>query len=747
MEMLKKYRVPLLFLLEAGMICTAVSGLLVKGVFSWHLKQPELHRMLTELFLLFLILAAILIFFRKPAAKLIGIGVVVIIFTWLHMIFLPVITALCYIAFLCMAGNFVRKIIFRMQLLAGNLADFIFGAASLIVVYCLMSIFGIGSIRNIKIFLMLICLPLGGYTFLRFRMRGKRMRSGLNQGLSVNFTQALCLAGILVFFLLQAGRMNQGIDFDSYWYGVRSEYILNNGGGIYENLGTVGLVYTYSKGLEILTLPLSDLPSYSFVIAFNLASAAVALYVFYKIMIMLVSKTYSMFACLLLSSIPGVMNMGITAKSDLLTLVFQLLILLFLMYYIYEDKVEYLVCSGSAMLLSWTLKPTSMVFSTVLIGMSGIYLLRKKRLKLKGRVRSWLSLLVSVGALFFVWLRTYRVTGVPVTSVFSSVLTKAGFQMRYPFNTKGIKNYSPNLFSEEGIRYVFQRLYGFFLNPSEDRMNHVIIAWGTVLLAFAVLLLLFFPRSEKSLSRSTKELKGYLYTVFLPLAALNFTAMLMLYRPDGNYFMLFYAMVLLMAVIHIFHIRVPFTRRRIACAFIPLLFFNVVISSVSSWSWTLGFSKVKLLHGGYYDHKKEQRARMEDMGNGEIWNLLAADQRTRVIGFGYHPEVLAFPCNIQSYLDVWNWGSKELIHSVSAFKEYMEYAKTDYIYVQGGYVERGSRHSRMLSKLLLDGVLEDLYFEEGNLLCKVNLTGNDRQEGKENYRSFLERYRFYEEEN
>lgn len=745
--MLKKCRLPLLLLMEAGVIWIAVKGLFVKAIFSWHLIQPELHQMLAELFLFFLILSAVLIFFKKPLEKLAGMGIAITVFTWMHMMFLPVVTAFLYLALICVAGNFIRIFLFRMRLLAGNLADFILGAASLIVIYCLMSAIGIGSIRNLKIFLTVISLPLTAYTVFRLRMRKKGILAGLQQGLTFNLTQALCLAGILAFFLLQAGRMNQGIDFDSYWYGVRSEYILNNGGGIYENLGTVGLVYTYSKGLEILTLPLAGLPSHSFIIAFNLAAAAMVIYIFYKIIIMLVSKTYSLFACLLLVSIPGIMNMAITAKSDLLTLVFQLLILLFMMYYVYEEKGEYLICSGSAMVLSWTLKPTSMVFSTALIGMSGIYLIGKKKFKLKAAIRSWLSSLLSIGALFLVWFRTYRLTGVPVTSVFSSVLTKIGFQMKYPFNTKGMKNYSPNLFSKEGILYIFQRLYGLFLNPSEDRMNHVIIAWGTILISFAVLMLLFYPRSEKSLSNSTKELKGYLYTIFLPLAALNFIAMMMLYRPDGNYFMLFYVMVILMAVIHLFHICIPEVRKKLTLAFIPLILFNVLITSVSSWSWILGFSEIKLLHGGYYDHEKQQKKEMEEAGNGEIWNILAQDKRTRVIGMGYHPEILVFPCNIQSYLDVWNWGSKELIHSASAFKEYMAYAKTDYIYVQAGYVDHGSRYSRMLSKLFMDGVLEELYFEEGNLLCKVNLLGSSKEEGKENYRKFLNQYRFFEEKN
>ena len=36
------------------------------------------------------------------------------------------------------------------------------------------------------------------------------------------------------------------------------------GTGLYENPGLVGMVYVYSKGFEVLTLPLCDLASHSY---------------------------------------------------------------------------------------------------------------------------------------------------------------------------------------------------------------------------------------------------------------------------------------------------------------------------------------------------------------------------------------------------------------------------------------------------------------------------------------------------
>ena len=76
--------------------------------------------------------------------------------------------------------------------------------------------------------------------------------------------------------------MNGAIDFDSLWYGVRGSKILDMGKGIYENPGMIGIVYTYSKGLETLTLPLSVLPSFSFQISFNWWLLILTLYGVYR---------------------------------------------------------------------------------------------------------------------------------------------------------------------------------------------------------------------------------------------------------------------------------------------------------------------------------------------------------------------------------------------------------------------------------------------------------------------------------
>ena len=80
------------------------------------------------------------------------------------------------------------------------------------------------------------------------------------------------------------------------------------------------------------------------------------------------------------------------------------------------------------------------------------------------------------------------ITGLPVTSVFSSILTKLGLEMKYPFNVNKIPNSGAELpFGEQLVNFI-RRAFGFLLRPLGVDMDHVILAWGGFLL-FIVLLL------------------------------------------------------------------------------------------------------------------------------------------------------------------------------------------------------------------------------------------------------------------
>ncbi|MFR6332782.1 MAG: hypothetical protein ACLUOI_31080 [Eisenbergiella sp.] len=85
--------------------------------------------------------------------------------------------------------------------------------------------------------------------------------------------------------------------------------------------------------------------------------------------------------------------------------------------------------------MSLTMKPTSLIFSTAVFGMMGIYLIGWRRLSFRASLRHWASIILPGAALAGIWARTMMITGMPVTSVFTSIFAKLGFEMKYPFAT------------------------------------------------------------------------------------------------------------------------------------------------------------------------------------------------------------------------------------------------------------------------------------------------------------------------
>ena len=428
------------------------------------------------------------------------------------MVFLPVVTAGVYLAYLIVLGEFFCRTVLRLKESDGAAVHFLCGSLLVILVFCLMSAVGIGAIGYLQVFVVVSGIFLVFWRCVRHGKKNVKEPAGNGRGNSWKnswknswgysrrsgwesesgiWLMALCFAFIVTMFCIQAGRMNTALDFDSLWYGVRSRYVLDNGNGIYENMGTIGIVYTYSKGWEVMTLPLANLPSYSFLLAFNLWLTAGVIFMAYQIARFYMGKGHSTVFAALLAGVPGIMNMAITTKTDIATLLFQEIMIYYLLKYLKEGRREwrYLAYGFASFFLTWTLKPTALVFSTAILGMSVLFLLWKRLLPLWGGKRKAgqaggkgnagqggaLGLFLSLAG---IWARTVIITGLPVTSVFSSILTKLGLEMKYPFNVNKIPNSGAELPLGEQLVNFIERAFGFLLRPLGVDMDHVILAWG-----------------------------------------------------------------------------------------------------------------------------------------------------------------------------------------------------------------------------------------------------------------------------
>lgn len=745
-----------------SLILFGTDALVIRGVYSWASGTAQYHSMIIELLLYGLLLTLCFFLPKAPAVKLTAATAAGAVFFWCHAVFLPVLISGLYVLLICALGRLMNHY-FPLEAKASLSSDFLYGCAAVITLFCLMSALGIGAIPNLRLAVGILTAGLILYYGKTISISPKnRLPRSSQPDFAENFAKTdthcpifqdrlslLMLAFILLMFLLQAGRMNISLDHDTLWYCVRSEYMLDNGPrGIYENMGTVSLVYTYSKGWEILTLPLADLPSHSFLLAFNLWITALVLFTAGRIARQY-STRLSLLVPFLMASVPGIMNTAISGKTDNITLLFQLIFIHQLLLYLDSQRPQHLTACFGAILLSWTMKPTAIIFSTVIGITSALYLLISRQyslhslLNIRAGIRTAaFPICLFSAALFAVWFRTWLFVGVPATSIFSGMFQKIGFTIRYPFLTWDLPSYGTKPTVTEAVLGLLKRLYGVFILPAASDMDRVLISWCSLSVLFFLLVWcasLFLPK--KDITPARRRYIHYSRCLLIPLILASIYSIYSLKKVDGNYFILLYTLSIIFGCTLLSRIDCRSFCRNLLFLLIPLTAFNTMMVSLSNLAWSVGFSKISFIHPGYFDHEQQQYDAMAAKGNMNIWETLAADPQNRVIAFGSHPEVLSFPCNVQSYIDISSSsGNEMLIQSVEAFQEYMDYAKTDYVYVEAGNMAEEYLGYGLLVDCIQEGVLTDLYCEEGNILAVVDLQGMPGDEADKNLEVFLEGY-------
>ena len=742
------------------------------GFFADYIHFTESKRMYVEIAILAVLIFGGLALLKRGRSRMYWLTAVVLVFSWIHVVFLPMVVSAMYLISLLAIGRFLRKRVFFRGTVWERpyfsfYMDFLFGASFAIVVYCLLSALGVGKIAWMRLsvyalgvaalgfdFSSISCQCIRGWQTLSWMLDGRdkvsvQAGSGVSREIPRRVRRAWTLAAgwCALMFLIQVGRLNIALDFDTLWYGVRSQYIVAGGTGLYENPGLVGMVYVYSKGFEVLTLPLCDLASHSYLTFFNLWLAVLGIGAMVWNAVLLTgnrkhgkesreagtekklthrSVLPGIMAAVLTVSVPGIMNMALTAKADLITWLLQLIMLgcFFQYIHVYENHWIFLSGAVGSYFLSLTMKPTSLVFSTAVFGMMGLYLLwfwfheRGAAADLfHHMIRRTGSLCLPFGALAGIWARTMKITGMPVTSVFTSIFALFGFKMKYPFATSEL----PQNYQEESTLHVLaRRIWQMLMQPQGEDMGHVILAWGTSLMAVLIVMLVIYGILSKRGDEQSHIWNAAL-VIFFPFVIVSLISLSMLYQIDGNYFMLLYSMLILGACrAMVYFKKISFYPLASKCL-APLLVLNLIVTAISSWAWTAGFSEIHLLNKGRVNHRAQEQARMEEKGNTLIWQEVSQDPENRVIAFGTHPYCLQFPCNVESYKDITSpWGNVELVNSPEAFETYMAYAKTDYVYAEAGYLGPGSWEWSLdlLRELIRRGSLTDLFFENGNMLAR-----------------------------
>ena len=320
----------------------------------------------------------------------------------------------------------------------------------------------------------------------------------------------------LPFFILQMNRSNVALDYDSLRYGLRSAYVLFPE-GFFSAHGQINSVYSYPKGLELLTYPLNYLPGYGFLLPFSLWTYLALALVFGLLLFHFQKnrkKLYIGILCFFLLSSVG--NMSLTMKTDLFTLLLQLSALYF---FLKGKRLQ----SCVLLFFSYSFKPTAVVFST-LLGIVFLFTMLlecfgKRNTKantkenininantvinsntntntshntIQAKGEKWTSelpfVLFSIVYTGLITLRTFLITGLPFSTTFTGIFKAIGFHVNWPFNLDAHVDYSGELSLSESAFSFFRRLFSFLFYPVGEDMEHVAIAWSAVLFP----LILFF---------------------------------------------------------------------------------------------------------------------------------------------------------------------------------------------------------------------------------------------------------------
>ena len=159
------------------------------------------------------------------------------------------------------------------------------------------------------------------------------------------------------------------------------------------------------------------------------------------------------------------------------------------------------------------------------------------------------------------------------------------------------------------------------MQPQGEDMGHVILAWGTSLMAVLIVMLVLYGILSKKGDEQSHIWNAAL-VIFFPFVIVSLISLSMLYQIDGNYFMLLYSMLILGACrAMVYFKKIGFYPLASKCL-APLLVLNLIVTAISSWAWTAGFSEIHLLNKGRVNHRAQEQARMEEKGNTLIWRRI-----------------------------------------------------------------------------------------------------------------------------
>ena len=732
----------LLFIISAAISIYSYLLLANQTQILEYIEESATKELFIEHFLLFI---GFYLIFRTVKSKGIIVFTVSFIsgtYLYLHQAATALIIVFIYVKALIWLGEilllFIRKKYKEESNMTRILNSFVIGSLFYIISICIMSALHIASIEVLIAYtLLLAALTIVLYLWLRiFKVIEIKPDSIFEEEfVKLRGKNYFCVgtAIMLSALLLQLGRINIALDYDSLRYGLRSLSVLIGNTGIYDKLGTVNDVYVYPKGLEILTLALNNKITFGFVLSFNYICAILMLICVYEIIAVCTeSINKAWLGVVLVSVTPAVMNMSISAKTDMITLLMQLVSVLNICLYIKNRRNLYIIFALTALLASIIYKPTSLLFSFGIGAANLIYLFfehilnknKSERVKYKKSFDiSFIYLLAfPLLAIVFVYARTYMLTGHIITSVYSSVWYKLGMETKYPYTIGIYKSGGMNMSSGESVDMIY-RLFQLFIAPTKE--VHIYIASPTVLIAVlsGVSVILFMRFLFKK--NNNKEIFAYIAVLLAADALVSLISLFILNQIDGNYFILLFTMIIMTTCFLVERDSLKYLFRGL----LPCIVFAFFITGLTNWAGVRGLSKT-INDGstfGIYNHHNKflDRDLKERKEFADAYEDLKELGNPRTLLLSDDDSLSALGLDIRTYTDITgSGGNPAVVKTLDHFKRYLDYAQIKYICVDKEYLKDRQRASDVVKYMYEEGSTK-IYKKYGDVVIyKVDVKQN-----------------------
>ncbi len=515
----------------AAFVAIPAWQLMWKGIFSWHVAQPQSWQGALEGVVLGILL---LLGFHSRNRWLTLLLVVAPAFLYLrrHAVDVPLLLDLALIEIVIGLGMFIRR---RLGLPAATqtlhyLQAFIAGFATWSLLAWTASALDMGSIKALRWLTLILAIPafFGGHRPLTLFL-WNRMRS---TDASTKFWAAALTTWGLVLF----ARSKVAIGYDALWYGLQGMHVLAPGDSVYESLGLISPVHYYPKIYEMLLLPLSAAGDNAVISGVSVLLLVLMLMACHLLMSEFAIPQSARWPTLaLIATLPAVANTAIQPKPDIPATLFVLLALLaasrFARSRSWPDAAWFLSCAA----IACSVKLTAVPYVGMLL-LGTLYAIWRQRASIaiapcERPAFATLTLGITTIVALLVVARTLILSGLP--TIGPDPLFKLwhvlGFELREPAGTlvwAAAQNWSdlPLL------------LVDWFFRP--QYMPHIVISWmGNVwlwLAGTALLATFLLPRKPSSSLPSSMIPAQMLIATGLVLA-LGISYLVR--GSDGNYFL------------------------------------------------------------------------------------------------------------------------------------------------------------------------------------------------------------------